>query len=47
MFHERSTSSRPEVFCKKAVLRNFTKFKVKHLCKSLFFNKVEGVLQLY
>ena len=44
MFHERSRSSRPEVFCKKAVLRNFTKFTVKHLCKSLFFNKVAGGL---
>ena len=30
-------SSRPEVFCKKGVLRNFTKFIGKHLCQSLFF----------
>ena len=30
-------SSRPEVFCKKGVLRNFTKFTGKHLCQSLFF----------
>ena len=29
-----------EVFCKKGVLRNFTKFTWKHLCWSLFFNKV-------
>ena len=36
-------SSRPEVFCKKGVLRNFTKFKGKHLCQSLFFNKVAGL----
>ena len=28
-------SSRPEVFCKKGVLRNFTKFTGKHLCQSL------------
>ena len=28
----------PEVFCKKGVLRNFTKFTGKHLCQSLFFN---------
>ena len=31
-------SSRPEVFCKKGVLRNFTKFTGKHLRQSLFFN---------
>ena len=35
-----SRSSRPEVFCKKSVLRNFTKFTEKHLCWSLSFNKV-------
>ena len=33
-------SSRLEVFCKKGVLRNFEKFTGKHLCQSLFFNKV-------
>ena len=32
-------SSRPEVFCKKRVLRNFAKFTGKHLCERLFFNK--------
>ena len=26
------------MFCKKGVLRNFTKFTGKHLCQSLFFN---------
>ena len=31
-------SSRPEVSCKKHVLKNFTKFTGKHLCQSLFFN---------
>ena len=36
-------SSRQEVFCKKGVLRNFTKFTGKHLCQSLFFNKVAGL----
>ena len=36
-------SSRPEVFCEKGVLRNFTKFTGKHLCQSLFFNKVAGL----
>ena len=30
----------PEVFCKKGVLRNFAKFIGKHMCQSLFFNKV-------
>ena len=35
-----SRSTRPDIFCKKGVLRNFTKFTVKHLCLSLFFNKV-------
>ena len=30
----------PEVFCKKGVLRNFLKFIEKHLCQSLFFNKI-------
>ena len=30
----------PEVFYKKSVLRNFTKFTVKHLCQIFFFNKV-------
>ena len=33
-------SSRPQVFCEKGVLRNFTKFTGKHLCQSLFLNKV-------
>ena len=36
-------SSRTEVFCKKGVLRNFTKFTGKHLCQRLFFNKVAGL----
>ena len=31
-------SSRPEVFCKKGVFKNFTKFTGKHLCQSLYFN---------
>ena len=35
-------SSRPEVFCKWGVVRNFTKFTGKHLCQS-FFNKVAGL----
>ena len=36
-------SSRPEVFCKNGALRNFSKFTGKHLCQSLFFNKVAGI----
>ena len=31
------------MFCKNAVLRNFTKFTEKHLCYSLFLNKVSGL----
>ena len=41
-------SSRPEVFRKKDVLKNFAKFTGKHLCHSLFYNKVAGLsLQFY
>ena len=36
-------SSRPEVFFRKGVLRNFAKFTGKRLCQSLFFNKVAGL----
>ena len=34
-----------EVFYKKGVFRNFAKFIGKHLCQSLFFNKVVGLLK--
>ena len=37
------TSSRPEVFCAKDVLRNCAIFTGKHLCQSLFFDKVAQV----
>ena len=40
-------SSRPDVFCKKGVLRNVAKCTGKHLCRSLFFNKVEGLRHLW
>ena len=47
IFHQPKTnalninkSSRLEVFFKKGALRNFAKFTGKHLCQSLFFNKV-------
>ena len=33
----------PKVFCKKGSFRNFAKFTGKHLCQSLFFNKVAGL----
>ena len=41
----KSEKQSPEMFCKKGVLRNFTKITGKHLCQSLFFNKVEGVVK--
>ena len=31
------------MFCEKGVLGNFRKFTGKHLCQSLFFNKVAGL----
>ena len=36
--------SRLEVFCKKGVLKNFSKFTGKNSCQSLFFNKVTKTL---
>ena len=36
-------SSHQSCSMKKDVLRNFTKFTGKHLCQSLFFNKVVGL----
>ena len=33
----------PEMFCKKGVLRNFTKFTKEHQCQRLIFNKVAGL----
>ena len=36
-------NSNPDVFCKKGVLRNFSKFTGKHPCQTLFFNKVAGL----
>ena len=40
-------SSRPGVFCKKGVLRNFAKFTAKHLCQSLFPFFIELLLWLH
>ena len=36
-------SSRPELFCKKGILRNFAKFRGKHFYQRLFVNKVGGL----
>ena len=36
-------SGRPEMFCKKGLLRNIAKFTGKHLCQILFFNNVAGL----
>ena len=41
-FFKTYRSSHPKVFCKKGVVRNFTKFTGKHLCQSLYFKKVAG-----
>ena len=39
-------SSHRRCSIKKGVLRNFAKLTGKHLCQSLFFNQVAGLLQL-
>ena len=40
-------SSRPEVFCEKGVLKDFSKFTGKYLCQGLFFNKVASMKPFY
>ena len=43
-------NGRPELFCKKGVLRNVAKFKRKHLCQTLFlinFIKKEALAQVF
>ena len=43
-------SSRPDLFCKKCILRNFTKFTGKHLCQSPYFNnfiKIKFLAQVF
>ena len=42
-FQKQST----EVFCKKGVLKHFAKFTGKHLCQSLFSNKVAALRLVY
>ena len=39
----RTTSSCPQVFCKKRVLKSFSKFTGQDPCWSLFFKKVAGL----
>ena len=36
-------NSRPEVLCKKGVLKNFVRITGKHLCRNLFINKVASL----
>ena len=43
----RFRSTRPELFCKKRFLRNFTKSAWKHLCQRLFFKKKESLAQSF
>ena len=38
-------TSRPEVLLKKRVFKDFAKFTGKHLCHSLFLNKVASLIQ--
>ena len=40
-------SSRPELFCKKGVLRNFAKFTGKHLPQACEFIKKESLAQVF
>ena len=42
-FMKKIRSSHQRCSIKKVVLGNFTKFTGKHLCQSLFFNKVAGL----
>ena len=39
--------SRPEVFCKKVVSKNFAKVTGKHLCQSFIFNKKETLEKVF
>ena len=41
--HNQIITSHQRCSVRKGVLRNFTKFTRKHLCQSLFFDKVSGV----
>ena len=39
----KSRSSHQRCFVRKGILRNFEKLTGKHMCQSLFFNKVAGL----
>ena len=43
VFYYAVRSIRPEVFCNRGSLKNFTKFTENHLSQGLFFNKVSGL----
>ena len=43
VFQQRTEAVAQRCFFKKGILRNFAKFTGKHLCQSLFFNKVAGL----
>ena len=43
IFHTISRSSRSQMFCKKGILKIFEKCTGRHLCLSIFFNKVMGM----
>ena len=42
-FYENSEKQSPDVFCKKRCSQKFSKIHRKHLCQSLYFNKVAGL----
>ena len=46
-FCKRLRSSHRRSSVRKGVLRNFAKFTAKHLCQSLFFNKVAGLALVF
>ena len=42
IMHDISRSSRPELICKKAGLKNYAEFIGKYLCRSLFLIKLQA-----
>ena len=44
IYRQASRSSHLRCYIRGGVLRNFSKFTGKHLCQSLFFNKIAGPL---